>query len=185
MKFIHTLLPTPLKVTWLFVVVFFWWYNYYASRTLPPTIVSAPFYSHIILTASAHASLCHRTPNGPRLKTLVSELAGRVPQLHLWAAGVFHLNIPPELQAEVLTTPLRSAPVVLREMQPTVYKLAGGVHNYIDSGLPAPGDGLTVVKLSHHGNAHTGPSPVDCVRCGKDVAAELRRLGVGSESECI
>ncbi|XP_070203614.1 uncharacterized protein [Littorina saxatilis] len=53
------------------------------------------------------------------------------------------------------------------------------VHDYSDSGVPAPGDGLSVIRLSHHGNAHTGRWPVDCAQCGQDIAAVLRRLGVG------
>ncbi|XP_070184187.1 uncharacterized protein [Littorina saxatilis] len=53
-------------------------------------------------------------------------------------------------------------------------------HNYSDSGVPAPGDGLRVIRLSHHGNAHRGRWPVECQQCGKEVAVELRRLGVGS-----
>ena len=108
----------------------------------------------------------------------------RVPRACLWLAGVFHHAAPPQLTEERLTTPLRSAPVVLREMRPAVGKLSGGVHDYSDLDLPAPGDGLRVVRLSHRGFApHATQWPVDCPRCGQDVAAELRRLGVGSGGE--
>ena len=115
----------------------------------------------------------------------MSELARRVPYLYLWMAGVDHTVIPPELQAEDFTTPLRSAPVVQREVQPGIdwRSRIGEVHSYSDSGLPAPGDGPSVIRLSHRGNAHTGRWPLDCAQCGHEVAAELRRLGVGSGGE--
>ncbi|XP_070206605.1 uncharacterized protein [Littorina saxatilis] len=117
--------------------------------------------------------------SGPRNTTLLDRLAESVPGLHLWAAGVLHTDIPPSLRPEPLTVPLRYAPSVLREVQTGVGRLQG-VHNYSDSGVPAPGDGLRVIRLSHHGNAHRGRWPVECQQCGKEVAAELRRLGVGS-----
>ncbi|XP_070183021.1 uncharacterized protein [Littorina saxatilis] len=117
--------------------------------------------------------------SGQRLTTLVARLAESVPGLHLWAAGVLHTDIPPSLRPEPLTVPLRCAPSVLREVQKAVDRY-GGVHNYSDSGVPAPGDGLRVIRLSHHGNAHTGRWPAECRQCGKEIAAELRRLGVGS-----
>ena len=105
--------------------------------------------------------------------------------LYLWCAGVFHTAIPPALQEEVLTTPLRSAPVVMREVRSAlgVWSLGDLVHDYSDSGLPAPGDGPSVVRLRHCGPRHTWRHPVDCVRCGRDVAALLRHLGVGTAGE--
>ena len=113
----------------------------------------------------------------------MTELTGLVQNVNLWCAGVFHTDIPSELQKEVLTTPFRSAPVILREIRPVIDRLKYAVHPYSDSGLPAPGDGLSVVRLSHHGDAHTGRWPTDCERCGQDVAAELIRLDVGSGGE--
>ena len=115
----------------------------------------------------------------------MSELTGRVQNLHLWAAGLYHYGRPPALQEEVLTTPLRCAPAILRVVGPAVGMLPDLVRSYSDSGLPAPGDGPRVVRLSHHGNDHTGWGPTDCEQCGHFVADELRRLGVGTEGECI
>ena len=117
------------------------------------------------------------------LQRLVSELTGLVQNLHLWMASVCHRDRPPELQEEVLTTGLRSAPVVLSVVEPEVKKWPALVHPYSNSGLPAPGDGPSVVWLSHHGNAHTGRDPTDCEQCGEGVAAELLRLGVGTGGE--
>ncbi|XP_070203221.1 uncharacterized protein [Littorina saxatilis] len=117
---------------------------------------------------------------GPRVTRLVTRLAQRVPHLYLWCAGTNNCDIPPALQTQVFTVPLRSAPAVLREIRPVIHRFK--VHDYTDSGVPAPGDGLSVIRLSHHGNAHTGRWPVDCAQCGQDIAAELRRLGVGSSA---
>ncbi|XP_070203734.1 uncharacterized protein [Littorina saxatilis] len=86
-------------------------------------------------------------------------------------------DIPPALQTQVFTVPLRSAPAILRQIQPVMDRLK--VKDYKDSGVPAIGDGLNVIRLSHHGNAHTGRWPLDCAQCGQDIAAVLRRLGVG------
>ena len=115
----------------------------------------------------------------------MSELTGRVTHLYLWCAGVAHRHIPPELQEEVLTTPLRSAPVIVREVQPDLDVWSSDIRGYSDSGLPAPGDGPSVIELEHGGDGHRGRYPVDCDRCGRDVAATLRRIGVGVGGECI
>ncbi|XP_070203152.1 uncharacterized protein [Littorina saxatilis] len=124
------------------------------------------------------ASFASSQKHGPRHTRLVTRLVDRVPHLYLWCAGVEHDDIPPALQTQVFTVPLRSAPAVLREIQPVIHTF--NVHDYSDSGVPAPGDGLSVIRLSHHGNAHTGRWPLDCAQCGQDIAAVLRRLGVGS-----
>ena len=94
------------------------------------------------------------------------KLTGRVTHLCLWCAGVDHIDIPPELQEEVLTTPLRSAPVIVREVQPELYEWSDVIHGYSDSGLPAPGDGPSVIELEHRGDGHRGRHPVDCDQCG-------------------
>ena len=129
---------------------------------------------------TAFVVLCYRVRG---LQRLVKELTRRIAHLYLWCAGVSHNNIPPELQTEVLTTPLRPAPSVLRMVAPAVDMWTRNIYSYSDRGLPAPGDGPSVVRLSHHGDAHTGQRPLDCVQCGKNVAAELRRLGVGTGGE--
>ena len=126
--------------------------------------------------------MCYSTE---ALHRLVSELTDRVTHLYLWCAGVDHIDIPPELQEEVLTTPLRSAPVIVREVQSALDERSRVIHGYSDSGLPAPGDGPSVIKLHHGGDGHRGEHPMDCDQCGRDVAATLRSLGVGAGGECI
>ena len=119
------------------------------------------------------------------LHRLVSELTGRVTHLCLWCAGVSDTAIPPELQEEVLATPLRSAPSVIRAVQPALDEWSGLICDYSDNGLPAPGDGPSVIELHHGGDGHRGQDPVDCDRCGRDVAATLRSICVGAGGECI
>ena len=115
----------------------------------------------------------------------MSGLTGQVTHLCLWCAGVYHSDIPQELQEEVLTTPLRSAPVIVRTVQPELDGWSDVIHDYSDSGLPAPGDGPSVIQLHHRGDGHSDGHPVDCDQCGRDVAATLRRIGVGGGGECI
>ena len=126
--------------------------------------------------------MCYSTE---ALHRLVSELTGQVTHLYLWCAGVYHRDIPPELQEEVLTTPLRSAPSVVRALQPELDVWSRSIRRYSDSGLPAPGDGPSVIELHHGGDGHRCLHPVDCDQCGRDVAATLRRIGVGAGGECI
>ncbi|XP_070207994.1 uncharacterized protein [Littorina saxatilis] len=117
---------------------------------------------------------------GQRHRKLVKRLTDKVPRLHLWAACVQHTNIPSELHHEQFTSPLRCAPAVLREIKKELQKVPQQVANYGDSIAHSPSDGPSVIRLSHHGNAHTGQWPVDCIQCGKDIAAKLRHLRVGS-----
>ena len=105
--------------------------------------------------------------------------------LYLWCAGIVHTDIPRQLQEEVLTTPLRSAPSVLRALQPAVDVRSDVIRGYSNSGPPAPGDGPSVIELHHDGYGHREQDPVDCDQCGRDVAAQLRRIGVGGGGECI
>ena len=105
--------------------------------------------------------------------------------LYLWCAGVYHRHIPPELQEEVLTTPLRSAPVIVREVRSELFVHSSDIRDYSDSGLPAPGDGPSVIELHHDGDGHRGQDPVACDQCGRDVAAKLRSIGVSVGGECI
>ena len=108
----------------------------------------------------------------------MSELTGRVTHLYLWCAGIYHTDIPPALQEEVLTTPLRSAPCIIREVQPALDAQSRAIRGYSDSGLPAPGDGPSVIELEHGGYGHRGQHPVDCDQCGRDVADTLRSLSL-------
>ena len=113
------------------------------------------------------------------------ELTRLVSDLHLWTAAVVHTHIPKELQKERLTFPLRSAPVVIREIEQGVQRYSKTIDKYSGEGIPFPAEGLHVVRLSHDGNGHWGQWPVECFECGKKVAAELRCLGVGTDGKCV
>ncbi|KAK7088785.1 uncharacterized protein [Littorina saxatilis] len=119
------------------------------------------------------------TAEGQRNRRLLKELADRFPGLHLWAARIGHRDVPSDLVRVELTLPLRSAPVIQRLVQLAREELTH-FSQYSNNGVPSPGDGLSVIRLSHHGDAHTGRWPVDCELCGHNVAAELRRLRVGA-----
>ena len=119
---------------------------------------------------------------GPRYLKLIHTLLSNLPRLCLWIARVRHDKIPDVLSTETLTTPLRSAPVVLREVKPGVER--HNVHNYSDGpGLPSPSDGPRVMRLLHGGAEHSGTWPHQCRRCGRDVARVLRQLNVGAEGQ--
>ena len=104
--------------------------------------------------------------------------------LHLWATSVVSSGIPPELQEEPLTTPVRSAPAILREVLPGLQRY-NNVSGYNGLGIPFPGDGLAVKRLHHSSSSHTGQWPVDCVECGKQVADQLNQFGVGTDGKCM
>jgi hypothetical protein len=125
--------------------------------------------------------------SGRRTEVLVRKLVDHCTQQHialrLWCVSMFHTDIPECLQQEVLSTPLRSAPAVVREVVPALAKYAN-VMGYSDSGLPAPGDGPKVIRLHHAGAGHTGRWPVECPACGQNVARELTEtLGVAQAGE--
>ena len=147
----------------------------FAIKNCPSAIITTVLIRHLPPPNS---------PTSAKLQRLVSELAKQVPQLYLWAACLGNTDIPPELQPEVkMTLPLRCAPVVQREIRAGIRRFS--IHDYTDEGVVAPGDGMSVVRLLHRGGAHTVQWPVDCFQCGKDVAAELRRLGVGVKGKLL
>ena len=114
------------------------------------------------------------------LKRLIAELTARVPGLYFWASCIDRSPFSPELESEVFTLPLRCAPVIVREVQ-SAFRQLSHLQNYVDSSVPAPGDGMKVRRLRHHGNGHCAGSPVECFQCGQEVAKELRNLGVGAK----
>jgi len=114
---------------------------------------------------------------------LVSRCTRQQQPIRLWCAGVNHTDIPACLQQEVLTTPLRFSPAVLREVSTGLSTFSTAVYAYSNSGLPAHGDGQKVIRLHHAGESHEGRWPVDCPTCGEKVATQLKTLGVGAAGE--
>nr|KAG5701738.1 hypothetical protein BaRGS_004340 [Batillaria attramentaria] len=52
-----------------------------------------------------------------RFSEFVTHLSNRVPSLHLWAAAVERVRVPPCVSVETLTRPLRCPPAVVREVE--------------------------------------------------------------------
>jgi hypothetical protein len=118
---------------------------------------------------------------GMRRRALVERLLRDVgqPGLHLWCAQYEHTGIPPCLESHKLTTPLRSAPAIIREVTSAIDDF--NIPEYSDSGLPSPGDGHDVIRLRHAGAGHSGRWPLQCSECGRGVARVLTtQLGMGT-----
>ena len=112
----------------------------------------------------------------------MARLVQEVPGVHVWAAGIHDVTAP-ALRREVLQLPLRSAPAVVREVAAGIDRLGASVLPYVSSGAAAPTDGPPPFVIRHHGAGHAGGRPDDCRQCGEETAAQLARLGVGSQGE--
>ena len=79
-----------------------------------------------------------------------------------------------------LKEPLRSPPVVVREIQRTnVFKKYSDAYTTPEAQPPC--DGPPVIYVYHQGDGHSEGGPGDCVQCGVGVAKVLDNLGVGKE----
>ncbi|KAK7499553.1 hypothetical protein BaRGS_00009205, partial [Batillaria attramentaria] len=88
--------------------------------------------------------------------------------LRLWAANLYHNSRPPCLTAVPMLEPLRTTPVITREVQTSHYIQA---------------QGPPVRYLHHSGEGHNiSDWPGECLQCGKDLARELHELHVGLEA---
>ncbi|XP_025113058.1 uncharacterized protein LOC112575410 [Pomacea canaliculata] len=114
-----------------------------------------------------------------KFQTFCKKLLARVPRLHLWAASYFHGYAPDGWQVEYLTRPLRSPPVVVREVEKDARITKGDVKPYRERGVSDHTDGPPVTRLYHRGQGHSGVWPVDCITCGREVASFLHSLRVG------
>lgn len=81
-----------------------------------------------------------------------------------------------------LTTPLRSPPVVAREvMVADEIKTDLAVDGYTTIDVPVSTEGPSVRRITHYRNksGHIGTWPRDCKQCGLEVALILEELNVG------
>nr|KAG5709444.1 hypothetical protein BaRGS_023126 [Batillaria attramentaria] len=100
-------------------------------------------------------------------------------KLRLWAASTYRRDKPARLLEEPLTEPLRTPPVITREIgKAGVMKDWQDIHPYTDPKAPPPTDGPPVRHVFHAGPQHAG-NIVDCLQCGKEVAEVLKDLQVG------
>lgn len=109
-----------------------------------------------------------------------------MPTLGLWAAAVHRRVAPRCLERVTMTTPLRSPPTVIKEVETAweIIKL-----NLIDKYTAAyftETEGPPV-KFIEHGNDQPGHDtrqpPEECEKCGREVASVLRELQVEVNSE--
>nr|KAG5685807.1 hypothetical protein BaRGS_001219 [Batillaria attramentaria] len=102
------------------------------------------------------------------------------PRLHVWAASLYHHDRPSCLTLVEIGTPLRTPPVVNREVLGSrAIKNRQVVRQYEEDPAPLPTDGPIPRVVYHEGEGHCGASTVDCPQCGKEVALELKKLHVG------
>lgn len=106
-------------------------------------------------------------------------LLGKVSKLALWAAAIDFQLRPSCLAERKLTVPLRSPPVVVREVSRSNQIQTKQVYEYTGNGIPSPTDGPEVKRLRHAGQAgHSEVRPRDCVECGHNIADILERLNL-------
>ena len=109
------------------------------------------------------------------------QLQAAVPNLTLWAAGIWPLQSPPAWLTveDTLTTPLRCPPAVQRQVEQS--RLIGrDVPNYSTAPWPAATEGPAVEWMEHRGQrGHRLGAPENCDRCGQQVGRRLLDLGVG------
>lgn len=97
-------------------------------------------------------------------KEFCEKLLARVSNLHLWAATCYHGNAPTGWQTESLTRPLRSPPVIVREIeQDWAMTRSKEVQAYSERGVPDHTDGPPVTQLTHRGQDHSGHVIGECI----------------------
>ncbi|KAK7490036.1 hypothetical protein BaRGS_00018736, partial [Batillaria attramentaria] len=114
-------------------------------------------------------------------KRLIEELHSRIQHLSLWTASVYRVGIPTCLQREPMTVQLRCAPVIHREVDAVLRMQGHLIYPYTSSTVPSPSDGPRVIRLRHQGQGHAGLWPLQCVKCGQEVAGVFRQLQVGTK----
>ncbi|XP_025107255.1 uncharacterized protein LOC112571998 isoform X2 [Pomacea canaliculata] len=107
-------------------------------------------------------------------KTFCEKLLKQVPDLHLWAASCRYNLSPRGWEQEHLTKPLRSPPVVVREVaQASEIRLSGDVRPYSPLSIPSHTDGPQIEWI---GLDHPKSITHDCQDCGKQLGKLLYRL---------
>ncbi|KAK7491622.1 hypothetical protein BaRGS_00017075, partial [Batillaria attramentaria] len=100
------------------------------------------------------------------------EICTRVSQLRLWVASAGHSHTPARLTEFPMTEPLRTPPVVTREVEKSGFiREWKTILGYTPSPTPPPCDGPPLRVLYHRGQGHNeGRPPPECEQCGMDVA---------------
>ncbi|KAK7477372.1 hypothetical protein BaRGS_00031390 [Batillaria attramentaria] len=119
--------------------------------------------------------ICDEAFGGSEFSDLCTQL-NNCKKLHLWAASVYHSLCPPCLQKQVFTEPLRTPPVVTREVKRSGVITAGLVPSYCACSTPLPCEGPPPIMIQHEAQGHSTGWPGDCEECGNDLATELLKL---------
>lgn len=110
------------------------------------------------------------------------KLICQVPEVNLWAAAAKHHLRPPCLLEVKLTSPLRSPPVVVREVKGAAeIQRLNHVYDYTDSVVLAPTDGPRVKRIVHEDGKsdHCGRRAENCEACGSELTRVFAELEVG------
>ncbi|XP_070178509.1 uncharacterized protein [Littorina saxatilis] len=107
--------------------------------------------------------------------------------LHLWAASMYHEFTPEGFEEAVLTTPLRTPPLVTRHvMQHRALGPGKNVHGYKECAAPLPAEGPEHQDVLHQGPGHEHvKEPYDCEQCGLEVAQILNDHDVGKTGRAM
>nr|KAG5706698.1 hypothetical protein BaRGS_005768 [Batillaria attramentaria] len=135
-----------------------------------------------LLTAhkQEHGPLCvivDEAYPGNEFVDFCTELHKRVPELYLWAASMYHSHRPPCLKEVPMTEPLRTPPVVTKEVQQSAYiQRHAKVRDYTEGSAPPPAYGPAKRFLYHKGKEHCNyVNPIECEECGVEVARILKK----------
>ena len=95
--------------------------------------------------------------------------------LHLWAAGLHHAYVPPEMTEVALTEPLRAPPAVTQQVA-QARGIGGDIRPYSAPPSPLATDGPAVRVVEHAGPGHQQGDLCDCLRCGQEVGEFIVQL---------
>lgn len=108
------------------------------------------------------------------LKKFSERIKSKDSNLHLWAAGFSFSDVPEGWEQKHLTTPLRSPPVVLKEI---MKQKSIGLRRYENPLKSDTNEGPKIIEIDHQ--SHTGGSIKECVECGREIGKVLYNLRKG------
>nr|KAG5685808.1 hypothetical protein BaRGS_001220 [Batillaria attramentaria] len=120
--------------------------------------------------------ICDEAFGGSGFTNLCTQLNNNCKKLHMWAASVYHGYCPPCLKEAAFCEPLRTPPVVTREVTRSDVIKNGLVRQYSTSSAPQPCDGPRPIWILHQGKEHTRGWTGDCEQCGLELGDKLWEL---------
>lgn len=130
--------------------------------------------------------ICDEAFGGREFGTFCTELKNNCKGLRLWAASVYHGYRPSSLETVAFSAPLRTPPVVTREVMQSELIMDGLVREYstpaaaaaanAPCGPPQPCDGIAPFRIQHRKDGHSTSWPGECEQCGLELAEKLLEL---------